>query len=383
MRKFLFVFLFSSLGAFAQKNDNYNTITKIDEKLYFMFYDSSNTKSTIVEFDNFIALLELPIKDEGGGARNLKDHSEGAEKALRSLKHYFPNKPLKYLIHSHWHPHSISSVKPFISKGITLVSTQANFEKLKEFVDTTTIAQYGKNIQFVTTDSLLIADKGNQIIAYRFKQSEFPNTPTPDYLYFYLPNYNFVHCGCMYNKWNGDYVAGKEVLTGREEDLHRFLEKKKLKPSFLIRLNNEKVEKSGMQPYFNLDNVIKNGIKINDIAQKYLSLDEELLRNNRDSLLKELIINNIPASIFNSGVYAALGKKKLEKALIFAQYQVMLNPSDPNAWDSLGEVYYFLGEKTIAKQYEKQCRLIAPSFKNGGESVWAKDWEEHQKLWNK
>ena len=383
MRKFLFLFLFSSLSAFAQKNDTYNTITKVDEKLYFMFYDSSNTKSTIVEFDNFIAMLELPIKDEGGGARNLKDHSTGAEKALRSLKHYFPNKPLKYLIHSHWHPHSISSVKPFISKGIKLISTQANFEKLKEFVDSATIQQYGKNIQFVSTDSLLISDKGNEIIAYRFKQSDFANTPTPDYLYFYLPKYNFLHCGCMYNKWNGDHVAGKEVLTGREEDLYRFLKTKNLNPSFLIRLNNERIEKSGMQPYFNLDNVIKNGIRINDIAQKYLNLDEKLLQNKKDSLLKELIVNNIPASIFNNGVYLALEKKQLEKALLFAQYQVMLNPSDPNSWDSLGEVYYFLGEKTIAKQYEKHSRLISPSFKSGGESVWAKDLEEHQKLWNK
>lgn len=382
MQKFLFLFLLIPLSMVAQ-NEKFNLITKTSEGLYFMYYDSSNTRSTIVEFENFIALVEVPIKDEGGGARNLKDHSAGAEKAMLSLANYFPNKPLKYVIHSHWHPHSLSSVKPFISKGIKLISTQANFEKLKEFVDSATIALYGKNIQFVEGDSLLIGDKTNQIIAYRFQQKDFPNTPTPDYLYFYFPNYNFLHCGCMYNKWEGEKVEGKELLTGREEDLNRFLAMKKLKPSFLIRLNNEKIEKSGMQPYFNLENVVKNGIRLNEIAQRYFSIEDKILYEKRDSLLKEIIVNNIPASIFNSGIYLALEKKKLTKALLFAQIQVMIKPSDPNAWDSLGEVYYFLGEKELAKQYEKQSKLIKPAFDDGGESVWAKNLVEHQKLWDK
>lgn len=383
MQKILFLFLFVSLNVFAQKNDKYNVIDKVDENLYFMRYDSSNTKSTIVEFADFIVLLELPIKDEGGGARNLKDHSKGAEKAMLSLQNYFPNKPLKYLIHSHWHPHSISSVKPFISKGIKLISTQTNFEKLKEFVDSTTIAQYGTHIQFVSGDSLIIEDKSNKIIAYRFKQVDFPNTPTSDYLYFYLPKYNFLHCGCMYNKWDGDKVEGRELLTGREEDLNKFLVMRNLKPSFLIRLNNEKIEKSGMQPYFNLENVIKNGVRMSEITQKYLSLEEKILREKRDSLLKEVIANNIPASIFNSGVYSALRTKKFEKALLFAQFQVMIKPSDPNVWDSLGEVYFFLGEKTLAKQYENQSKLISPAFSGGGVTVWEKNLEEYKKLWDK
>ncbi len=60
----------------------YNTIIKADDGLYFMYYDSSGAKSTLLEFEKFIMLLEMPINDEGGGARNLKDHSEGAEKCF-------------------------------------------------------------------------------------------------------------------------------------------------------------------------------------------------------------------------------------------------------------------------------------------------------------
>jgi hypothetical protein len=378
---FLLLLFLIPLNTMAQSK--YHAINKVSDDLYFMRYDSSQAKSTIVEFEDFIALIELPIKDEGGSARNLKDHSQAAEQVIVSLKYYFPEKPLKYLIHSHWHPHSISSVKPFISKGITLISTKSNFEKMKEFVDSVSITNYGRYIQFVEGDSLIIDDQKNKIVAYRFQQKDFPNTPTSDYLYFYLPKYNFLHCGCMYNKWDGEPIDGKELLTGREEDLNRFLAYKKIKPSYLIRLTNEKIEINNMQPYFSLENVVKNGIRVSDIVQTYLTIDEQILFEKRDSLLKEITSKNIPTSVFNTAVYQCLGKKKLKKALSFAQIQVMLRPSDPNAWDSLGEVYYFLGEKVLAKLYEKQSLLISPSFSGGGEAVWQKDLVEHQKIWEK
>src|SRR5687768_6282961 len=103
------------LKAYSQSSSvETNQIMKVSDGFYHMFYDSSTSKSTIIEFDKFVALLEVPIKNEGGGATNLKDHSFGGKKVIASIEKYFPNKPLKYLLHSHWHPHSISSVKPFL-----------------------------------------------------------------------------------------------------------------------------------------------------------------------------------------------------------------------------------------------------------------------------
>lgn len=380
MQKFLLLLLLSPFYVIAQVNI-YNPIQKAADGLYFMYYDSSNAKSTIVEFADFIAMIEVPIKDEGGSATNLQDHSAGAETVIRSVEKYFPSKPLKYLIHSHWHPHSISSVKPFLEKGINLVSTKANFEKVREFVDSSTIIRYQRQLQFVEGDSLIIQDSKNKVVAYRFSRATFPNTPTPDYLYFYFPKYNFLHCGCMYNKWEGEPVEGKEILTGRMEDLNHFLASKNIQPSYFIRLNKERQEVNDMQPYANFKHIINNGVRASDIAKRYFSLDEKTLHDKRDSLVETIIRNHIPASIFNSGTYAALRIKALNKALQLAKIQVMVAPHDANVWDTLGEVYYFLGEYELAKAYQKQSQLISPDFTSGGENVWKKNLEEHQRLW--
>ena len=93
--------------SFGQTVTNYS-ITSVDDGLHYLYYDSSTAKSTVVEFDKFIALLEVPVKNEGGGATNLKDHVYGGNKVIELLKKQFPDKPLRYLLHTHWHPHSIS-----------------------------------------------------------------------------------------------------------------------------------------------------------------------------------------------------------------------------------------------------------------------------------
>lgn len=379
--KHFFTSLFFILIALISYATEYNIIKKVDEGLYFMYYDSSHSKSTIVEFEKFIVLIEVPIKDEGGDAKNLKDHIEAGEKIMATLKEYFPTKPLVYVVHSHWHPHSISSMEPFISRGVKLISTKANFEKLRECIDSATVIKYYTNIQFLEEDSLVISDDRNKIIIYRFKQKDFQSTPTLDYLYFYFPNYNIMHTGCMYNKWEGGLIAGKELVTAREEDLYKFLLTKHFKPSYLIRLQNEQTEMNDMQSYSNFHSIIKTGISINDILSSYYVVSTEILHERIDSILNDIISKHIPAFIFNDGTYQALSEKSLEHALHFAKIQIMLNPTDPNAWDTLGEVYYFLAEYVLAKHCEKQSRLILPTFLQGGEELWKKDLLEYKKKW--
>jgi len=80
-------------------------------------------------------------------------------------------------------------------------------------------------------------------------------------------------------------------------------------------------------------------------------------------------------------VYSLLRKKELQKALSFARLQTLLNPADPNSWDTFGEVYYFMGETELAEYYEKQSKKIDPEYTTGGMEVWKKDLEDHQKIW--
>jgi hypothetical protein len=358
----------------AQSND----IIRAGDGLWFMYYDSSQSKSTIVEFDDFVVMIEVPVKDEGGGARVLREHADGGEKAIRTLKEAFPGKPLRYVIHSHWHPHSISSVRPFLEAGATLVSTRKNFERLKEFVDSATVAKYPDRITFIEGDSLVIEAPGNRIVAHRFTQEEYPNAPTADYLYCYLPRYNYLHCACMYNKWTGENVEGKELLTGREEDVYRFLSSRNLRPEYLIRLNREKKEPNDLQPYSGLEEVVKNGISAAKLSERFTALDAATVRASRDSVLRSVVEGNIPAPVINRAVYQAARADDLPKAIELAHLQALAAPADPNAWDTLGEMYYAAGDTTMARAFGKRAKMVSPSFDGGGEAAWKKSIDERR-----
>lgn len=348
-----------------------------------MYFDSSGSKSTIVEFRDFLVMLEVPIIDKGGGATELVDDIAGGEKVLLSLKNYFPGKPLRYIMHSHWHMHSISSITPFIKNGVSIISTRLNFDVLKKFMVPSFVENNMDKFIFVDEDSLVVNDLDNEIIAYRFEQKDYPSTPTKDYLYFYLPNYEYFHAACMYTKWMGEPVDGKQLLSGREENLYTFIKSKKIKPEFLIRLTNEGNEENDMQPFSGLRDVNISGIRTADILADCLKIDSVSLKQNRDEIVKEAIRKNIPSSIFNTCVYTELRKKQLGRALSYAIIQSMLNPSDANSWDTLGEVYYFMGETEMAMLYLKQKQKLFPQNTEGGEEVWQKDLEQHRKLWEK
>jgi len=381
MNKYLIVLLLIFPILINSQSGDFNKISDAGGGIYFMYFDSSNSKSTIVEFQDYIVLIEAPVKDQGGNATDMKDHSSGGEKILRTLNNYFPTKPLKFFLHSHWHPHSVSTVNPFLKAGVKVVTTELNYNVIKKFVDTAGIKDYKENLVFVS-DSLEINDNKNKITAYRFTKKDFPNVPTEDYLFFYLPKQNLMHCACMYNKWEGAPVDGKEMLTGREEDLHRFMLSKGIKPEYLIRLSKEKKEANDMQPFGGLENVVLNGIKGSDIMKGFMETDQKTLDETQDEMLRDIVKKNIPASIINSTVYSLLRKKELKKALSFARLQTLLNPSDPNSWDTFGEVYYFLGETELAAFYEKQSKKIDPEYSTGGMVVWKKDLEDHQKIWD-
>jgi hypothetical protein len=374
------VFGLVTSSVFAQQPSTHS-IVRVDDGLHHLYYDSSTAKSTIVEFEKFLVLLEVPVKNEGGGATNLKDHVYAGQKVLNILAKEFPKKPLKYILHTHWHPHSLSSIKPFITNGVTIITTQSNWKKIRTFTDTLTLDKYKKNVQIVDKDSIVIKDKKNKIVAHRFLQKDFPNTPTPEYLYFYLPKYSALHTGCMYNRWTGDPVEGREILTGREEDIQKFLVAKNLKPQCFLRGSGDKLEDKGMIAFEKFDNVIHNGISAGEINKKYVYVPEPILRHKKDSLIQVIRSNKIPKSFYNSAAYSALRGKSFDVALHYAQIHLALDPEDPNGWDTLGEVYYFMDQVELALLQEKIAKKISPEFNQGGEKKWKDNLETMKKTW--
>lgn len=368
----------------AQIQTNFNRIQKVQDGIYFMYYDSSSikheiTKSTIIEFKDFIALIDMPIIQQGGGAKNLKDHAVEGNQLIETLKNYFPKKPLKYVLSSHWHPHSISSVLPFLKNKTTLITTQLNFEKIKEFVDSSTYNHYKKYILFIENDSFIIEDKSNKIIAYKIKKEDYPSVPTKDFLYFYFPKYNYFNSACMYWRLNTQ-IDGRELIYERLLDLNKFLTRKNIQPLCFTRYV-EDAKTNGLVPFTAFTEVLKNGISNEEVKNTYLPITENMSEKACNLIISNLIKHKVPNSIINTQVYEYLYHKELDKALSLAKIQTLINPADANVWDTYGEVFYFLGKIELAKYYEKQSHMINPDYKDGGEVAWKEDLESFQKLW--
>jgi hypothetical protein len=134
-------------------------------------------------------------------------------------------------------------------------------------------------------------------------------------------------------------------------------------------------------PFAWLADVNRNGVTARELAGRYRDLDTAALRADRDRLVAEAITDNIPPGIFNTLVYTELGRKDLDRAKEYALLQVLVAPSEANAWDTLGEVHWFRGETDVARAYEKHSRIIDSGFTTGGVTVWEKDLADHLKKW--
>ena len=343
-----------------------------------MDFDGSKAKATLVEFSDFVALLELPISDQGGDATSLDDHAEAGRRALQAIARRFPAKPLRYVLSSHWHPHSLSALGPLFEANVTLVTTRSNLDRLKTMLPATAAPPPPSLVKLVEGEGMRIGDATNAIVVHRFTQKEYPSAPTEDYLYFQLPKYDALHVACMYARWAGPKVQGRELITGRERDLFRLIAARGIAATRLIRLDREK-DGAELLPYADLAAVIRTGISSEELAAPFEKQTVAELRANRPRLVSEALKSGMPASILNPLVYARLGKRDLPRALEYATLQALIAPADANSWDTLGEIHYALGDADAARAYDTLCKRLG--LTTAGERVWQRDLEELRKKW--
>jgi hypothetical protein len=127
--------------------------------------------------------------------------------------------------------------------------------------------------------------------------------------------------------------------------------------------------------------VIENGVTTGELTEPYRQAGTDSLRATRDAIVRDAIARNMPGRLFNGLVYGALGDGDLARAMEFALLQARIDPSNANAWDTLGEVHYFLGDVEVARAYEEHSRRIDPHYSAGGEEVWKRDLEDFRKRW--
>jgi mRNA degradation ribonuclease J1/J2 len=125
MKNILLPLLLLLLGNHRTKAQS-NLIINKYENISFVSLDTlGKNQCTIIEYNDFIVIIELPIAEW-----ELTDNGTSKVELFASfLNENFTNKPVKYILCSHWHLHSLSSIDYFIEKGAKVIVTTNNWNE--------------------------------------------------------------------------------------------------------------------------------------------------------------------------------------------------------------------------------------------------------------
>ena len=154
-------------------------LEKYTDNIYFLELKHTDDKVMIVEFADFMLVAESPVNSKNG------------ELILAEVKKIAPNKPIKYFVFGHYHPHYLGGIRPFIENGAKIICPKSDEEYVKYLANAPhTINPDGlqlnpKSLQFESIkDSLIITDgKMEMKVLFIGKKSEHTN----DYLIYYFP----------------------------------------------------------------------------------------------------------------------------------------------------------------------------------------------------
>jgi len=87
---------------------NFN-VQKYAKNIHFINLKHTEDRVLVVEFKDFLVVAETPLTSENG------------ELIITEAKKIAPNKPIKYFVAGHYHPHYLGGVRAFIHKGAQII----------------------------------------------------------------------------------------------------------------------------------------------------------------------------------------------------------------------------------------------------------------------
>ena len=313
--------LFSS-AAFAQSK--ISEVKKIDSNIFLIWFDQYENKSIIAEFDKYLILVEFPQNDSV------------SNDIIKKAKELFPKKPIKFVLHSHHHSHSISSFDPFLKlTNATLLTTKYN---LQEIINVTkdSIALRKRNIIYDST--YVIKDKINEVVCYNILQSNY-SVPTKEYQVFYFPNQQMMISGCLFNKPKAYY----EIVNARKPAFKKFITEHYIKANTFIPTNTSRA--NGFEDICTaemLDSALVKGINPNHFMDNFQLKNFEYLESKMDSLETEfrMIPRSFDYNVLANGLRNI--RKDYNRAIIIYKVLSRIYPDE-------NELFYFIGECNESK----------------------------------
>jgi hypothetical protein len=340
MRAALLAILLHAFTSAAYSQTYISEIKRIGDRTQIVWYDRYSNKSVIAEFADFLAVIEFPQVDSL------------SNELITRLGKEFPKKPIRYVLHSHHHSHSISAFDPFLQRTkARLVTTRYNLEQVKGLTkDTARLMREA----IVYQGSYTIKDRTNELRLMEMRQSEY-NVPTPEYNVFLFPKQSSMVTGCLYNKPE----AYHEVVNDRKKALDLFLKDKRIAPSSLIPTNTSR--SNGFMDICSratFDSTLAMGIDPVRFMESMHSRKVEYLLASKDSLKAEF--SKIPRSydyIVCANYLIAYGDPL--RAIAMLRPLAELYPTESVIPYFTGVCYENMGMKTEAvAHYRRQLALL-------------------------
>lgn len=374
MKNIVPILLFVCLSTLTKAQNSFVQL-KHNDKVTFIKLDSLQQKhTTVIEYDKFLILCELPLITKSG-IKNLEHETENGKALLNYLQKEY-HKPIKYILSSHWHKHSLSGIIPFLENGTKIITTSYNWEKaLKNKVLLTEDSRkYNSKIVKINKDSLLLEDSEYPILL-TVMDTTYHNKPTDDYIFPYFVKDKELFVSCMGAIKDIDYNKVKVfTYSSRLTDIIKLVEEKKLQVEQIIRLSFSKrclpLGCSFVFPYKEIKQMVAKGESMEETIKRMESIRLNTLKLKQDSILLDAIAKQMPSSIFKVLAYNYLEKKEYEEAIIYAKLLNLYYPGIASYINTLGECYYRKGDFETARHYHFVVRKKTEKY----------GWEEWEKI---
>jgi len=346
--------------------------------------ENSRAKCTVIEFPEYIVLIDVP-NTPYTATDSLKMDNPKYNPLIEFLDSIYINKPIKYVLNTHSHGHSISRPKSFIENGAKLVTAKENIEyydKLGLFGDKKSTG-YREAIIQISADTTLLGNTDNPIEIIHLKKSDYRYIPTKAFLFFNFPKQKILAASCMLDlkDLNKSYGYKGFLYSSRLPEFKNIIEDKNLSFDYTLQLRGlsrkNGADMPAMYTYSHFKNSLKQGWSRDALSEHFVNMSSKLsyneLKLKQDSILQFHIVNDINALPLNRAVYGLIDKKEYEKAVLLGQTALLYRP-DFNSYlvNTLGEAYYIKGDLNKAKHYDYLLKRIDPDNKKVGLAVWQK-----------
>ncbi len=335
-----------------------NKFVKIRHNNHIDFIKLDSTQrshTTVVEYNNFLILCELPLR-QSSVKDGLEQEIQNAKELLEFLKETY-NKPVNYIISSHWHGHSLSGIQPFLQKGAKIITTNHNWNKAVEkgVLPVEDKNKYNSQIITIDKDSLILSETSYPI-RLAVMDTTYDMKPTDDYMMPYFIKDSILFISCMGAIKDIDY---KKVTvftySSRLTDIARLVKEKQLPVREVIRLSySSSCQPAGCAyafPYSSIEWMLENGESPDETIESMSKMDEQVLIKSQDSILQAAIARQMHSNLFRLVSEKCLENKQYDKAIIFAKLLNLYYPGAAYYLNTLGKCYYLKGDIATAKYY--------------------------------